>query len=86
VTKKKRSGYVTRLRNEVESLKWDNQGLKRENAKMRYDLVLLQGHFVQRWRWWIDLLKNRKVPDIAALIENDAWYIARLTPWDWEKP
>jgi hypothetical protein len=84
--KKKQPGYVTRLRNEVESLKWDNQGLKRENARMRGDLNLLQRHFVQRWRWWIDLLKTGQTPNLKALIEDDTWYIARLTPWDWEKP
>lgn len=65
-----------RLRERVKELEAERDALKKDREEFR-------AHFIQRFKWWIELLGSQSKPNLAWLVENDAIWLRRFERWYW---
>lgn len=54
-----------------------------ENQKLRRDRELFRDHFVQRFKWWLQLMGENATPNMRDLIESDAKWLVKFERWWW---
>lgn len=57
--------------------------LEQELNEIKADREKYRTHFITRFRWWIELLGEKKSPSLTSLIESDAKILNGTKPFWW---
>lgn len=57
--------------------------LESENESLINDRRLFREHFINRFKWWIELLGKQAKPDLKWVIEDDATWLRKFQTWYW---
>ncbi len=64
-------------------LRKENQELQKSLVECNADLNRFREHASDRFKWWITLLKENKVPVVSWLIEQDAKFLTTVKYFSW---
>lgn len=57
--------------------------LEQELNEIKADREKFRTHFITRFKWWIQLLGEKKNPSLSCLIESDANILNSVKPFWW---
>jgi hypothetical protein len=72
-----------RLRMRLKNAEARVQELQTELNEVRQDRQKFRDHFMQRFKWWIELIGSQQTPSLPWLIEDDAKELRKFQYFIW---
>lgn len=71
------------LEKQIEEFALYSKELQDQIKALEADREQFRRHFIFNFKYWLRLLANKNVPDVAVLVKSEALWIQRFEPWNW---